>query len=251
MTDFVSRLLGIASTSTPPIRPLIGSLFEPQQPRQPEEEPLPMGDVTGHNAPPWPVGAPEAPRSAASAGPETVTRQPESPIGRGAGHEVVPPAPRPAPARLDVGDEPPTPRKRDTADIGDVAPVRPQGAEIVPLAAPRPLGQPTETSAVEPQGDHRPAVATRRDVDAATKPVREHPVRPLHTVVRPAVAIPGAPWPASRRERAAEPSVHITIGRVEVKATQETSTPQRKQPERRPAMSLDDYLRTRSGGDRR
>ncbi|MEU1598353.1 hypothetical protein ABZ468_37435 [Streptomyces sp. NPDC005708] len=251
MTDFVSRLLGIASASTPPIRPLIGSLFEPQQLRQPEEEPLPMGDVTGHNAPPWPVGAPEALRSAASAGPETVTRQPESPIGRVAGHEVVPPAPRPAPARLDVGDEPPTPRKRDTADIGDVAPVRPQGAEIVPLAAHRPLGQPTETSAVEPQGDHRPAVVTRRDVDAATKPVREHPVRPLHTVVRPAVAIPGAPWPASRRERAAEPSVHITIGRVEVKATQETSAPQRKQSDRRPAMSLDDYLRTRSGGDRR
>jgi hypothetical protein len=250
MTDFVSRLLGIASASTPPIRPLIGSLFEPQQPRQPTEEPLPMGDVTDHNAPPWPVGAAEAPRSAASAGPETAARQPESPTGRVAGHEVVPPAHRPAPARLDLGDEPPTRRKRDTADIGEAALVRPQGAEIAPLAASWTPGQPAETNAVEPQDDHRPAAVTRRDVDAATKPVREHPVQPLHTVVRPAVATPGAPRPASRRERAAEPSVHITIGRVEVKATQETSAPPRKQPNRRPAMSLDDYLRTRSGGDR-
>jgi hypothetical protein len=47
---------------------------------------------------------------------------------------------------------------------------------------------------------------------------------------------------------AAEPVVHISIGRVEVKAVAETTAPRRPPQPKRPALSLDDYLRERSGG---
>jgi hypothetical protein len=50
---------------------------------------------------------------------------------------------------------------------------------------------------------------------------------------------------------AAEPSIHVTIGRVEVRAT--LPAPARSQPPRAaaPIMSLDQYLRDRAGGGRR
>jgi hypothetical protein len=54
-------------------------------------------------------------------------------------------------------------------------------------------------------------------------------------------------------ERAAPPSptIHVTIGRVEVRATQPASPSSPKQRQARPAMSLDDYLRGRGNGGAR
>ncbi|HEV2777780.1 MAG TPA: hypothetical protein VGX25_00110, partial [Actinophytocola sp.] len=76
-------------------------------------------------------------------------------------------------------------------------------------------------------------------VRLATRP--DPPVRPA------APRIPVVP----RRAPVAEPTVHISIGRVEVRATAEPGAPSRAPASGRPRLSLDDYLRGRAGGDRR
>jgi len=54
--------------------------------------------------------------------------------------------------------------------------------------------------------------------------------------------------PPLRVERSADaPTIQVTIGRVEIRATVE-ATPARKPPAKAPVMSLDEYLRQRNGG---
>lgn len=48
----------------------------------------------------------------------------------------------------------------------------------------------------------------------------------------------------------AAPTIQITIGRIEVRATQPPAAPQRRAAASSAAMSLDDYLRGRNGGGR-
>jgi hypothetical protein len=45
-----------------------------------------------------------------------------------------------------------------------------------------------------------------------------------------------------------EPVVHITIGRVEVRAAAEAAPAQRRSPKRSMALGLDEYLRRKAGG---
>lgn len=49
----------------------------------------------------------------------------------------------------------------------------------------------------------------------------------------------------------AAPTIHVTIGRVEVRATPPPSPPQKEKRSRAPVMSLDEYLRQRSQGSGR
>ena len=71
----------------------------------------------------------------------------------------------------------------------------------------------------------------------------------------------GEPWPTAARTSARagagpdnapapiQQTIHVTIGRIEVRATPPPSAPARKQ-NAAPVMSLDEYLKTRSGGQR-
>ncbi len=57
--------------------------------------------------------------------------------------------------------------------------------------------------------------------------------------------------PSPSRETSAPPStIHVTIGRVEIKATTPPTTASRANPRKNPAMSLDHYLQRRSNGGR-
>jgi hypothetical protein len=49
----------------------------------------------------------------------------------------------------------------------------------------------------------------------------------------------------------AAPTIHVTIGRLEVRATPQPSPPQKEKHNRAPVMSLDEYLRQRSQGSGR
>jgi hypothetical protein len=51
--------------------------------------------------------------------------------------------------------------------------------------------------------------------------------------------------PQVRPREAAEPTIHVTIGRIDIQASGDTSAP-RKSRETSPVMSLDDYLRSRA-----
>lgn len=53
-----------------------------------------------------------------------------------------------------------------------------------------------------------------------------------------------------RSDEAPTPTIQVTIGRIEVRATVAAATPARKTPAKSPAMSLDEYLKQRNGGQR-
>lgn len=225
MNDFVSRLLGAGGADGPPIRPLIGSLFEPRRrtqvwPPLTEPSPLPAESEVADANPPaaqqeLPVGAPHdlPPTPRASAG-----RAPEPPQA--------------------VRAEPPT---------GPGRPAEPTAFALPkPRRADAPPGEPAQEEG--PSEQHATPEERAEDAPAAPTPdpVRAHPV-PSSPIDASLVD----PLLTSRRERAAAvPNVRITIGRVEVRAGRQPPVPQppRRIPGRRPAMSLEDYLRTRSEG---
>jgi hypothetical protein len=53
-----------------------------------------------------------------------------------------------------------------------------------------------------------------------------------------------------RSDEATTPTIQVTIGRIEVRATVAAATPARKTPAKSPTMSLDEYLKQRNGGQR-
>jgi hypothetical protein len=63
------------------------------------------------------------------------------------------------------------------------------------------------------------------------------------------VDLPGLKTQSTTPEtRENPPTIHVTIGRIEVKATPPTAAPKRR-ASASPTMSLDEYLRRRSGGE--
>jgi hypothetical protein len=75
-------------------------------------------------------------------------------------------------------------------------------------------------------------------------PVRDHPERSESVE-------PGGSSSYSTRENAfsrVEPTIRVTIGRIEVRAVSPPSPPPRRTKQPAPEMSLDDYLRARNGG---
>ncbi|MGW0522252.1 hypothetical protein [Crossiella sp. NPDC003009] len=75
---------------------------------------------------------------------------------------------------------------------------------------------------------------------ALESPVRQGGWAAGHLLYAPASRQPIPPRPRS--------TVHITIGRVEVRAEQPAPNPKRGKTSRPAVLELDDYLRTRKGG---
>lgn len=90
----------------------------------------------------------------------------------------------------------------------------------------------------------RPAADDRRDMTAAASPPTAGATGVLQA---PVVArLVSEPLLSTGRAPQSEPAVHVTIGRVEVRAVT-ASPPDRARPGRPPpVMSLDEYLRTRA-----
>jgi len=139
----------------------------------------------------------------------------------------------------------PAPRRAETANAAlPTAPVRPRSAEAT-AREPRPREASTPAS---------PAVTTVQHVHHhhAASPAAARATTP---VVCPAVLLAkAAQSPPPRREPAAAPAspppVQITIGRVEVRAVHAPAERARSAAPAAPRLSLDDYLRRRSGGSR-
>ncbi|MEE1782968.1 hypothetical protein PUR71_08570 [Streptomyces sp. SP17BM10] len=222
--DFVNRLLGAGGADGPPVRPLIGSLFEPRRRMQvglPPTEPSPLAAESADSSPP------------------------------AVGHEL--------PAAESPGLLPPSPEPAELPPPAGRAPEPPQAVRTEPPTGP---GRPAEPAVALPKprrADASPEEPTGRTVPeeehaaSAEPPAEDVPTAPVPDPVR-AHPVPASivdPLLVPRRERAsAAPDVRITIGRVEVRAGHQPPTPQppRRIPGRRPAMSLEDYLRTRAGG---
>ncbi len=248
MTDFVHRLLGRPGPAAPPIRPVIASLFEPRRGRPAVDAALPMGEVT--DSPQETLAVPAAapvvtrPPSAPRLAPALPAREPEPPAPREHGTPSAP--------------EQRAPREDGTFAVDAPAAAHPVTVEVVLPEPARLPAAPARTTPERPAKTRRGARAAAPSLEdqpapeslpAEAEPVRAHPVRPAPAAAREPVDVPKPTRPVSRRTPAAEPAVHISIGRVEVKAAAPPAPPARTESRRRPAVSLDDYLRDR--GERR
>lgn len=178
-----------------------------------------------------------------SAPPVTVPPEPPTRAGRdGSRVERLPVARRfrtKGPPRQEPVHEglPPTPH--------EAAPV-PEPARLEPLAAsrpkpPRPLSSWTATSQERPSA---PAPATLEHAPDIRRwgraPVSvEASVRPE----RPTRSVPRG----AQRQQEPEPRIHVSIGRVEVRAVSPPAAPRKRAPESPPGKRLDEYLRERDG----
>ena len=214
-------------------------------PVEPVIEPGRSGDGAGKSpGAAWPLarpGEPAARPGAAQPGATGPGPMQPGPVQRAAG-----------PARAPVAG---TPSARGPSTIQPApTPVEPMASRAALLAE---AGHPArDARAVQPS---EPAVPTARDQGLLVPaPVRVappmspvFPVAPTARAGAPAApAVPGATAaPGAVAAPAPAPTIHVTIGRVEVRATA-PSTPQRK-PRPAPAvMSLDEYLDRNAGGRR-
>ncbi|WP_426688224.1 hypothetical protein [Rhodanobacter ginsengiterrae] len=246
MSDFLDRLAARALGSETALVPRLPSLFEPSQrtsimPPSDDGEAVPRHRETG---------------SAATVAPTTVpTRLPQAPVVAMAdGSHVAPSAVEPvaAPPRA-VAD---LPRAAvQPAPIGAAAPT-PSPVIGRPVASSTVL-RPAEVSAPLPVRSRQTRIAaepTETVVPSPQSPPSSGALLPAPTPVFGAAAAPARSsrsaasrspaGPAGAGSSSGEPVVHVSIGRLEVRAAPAAATPPRRRDGPQPS-SLDDYLRQR------
>lgn len=250
MSDFVDRLLGRAGS--PPVRPIVPTLFEPVAPLRTSAVP-PMGTFSESDPPREPLPAPpQAPGPGTVPGTaavvhesrETHERRVEIPVP----HKESRPQPTPGPVRETIRESPAEHADPDAPSITVTSVTAPAVPLVAPPVAPAPAAIPTVASAVIPPAASKTTPPTVAPPTA--EQVRAHPVTRARP--RPAAAEPPRPPKVRRRPEPAEPDVHISIGRVEIKAVPAPApaTPPRPGRSRLPVLGLDEYLKERAGGDR-
>lgn len=76
--------------------------------------------------------------------------------------------------------------------------------------------------------------------------------RTVSTVLQPKVTLAERdPFPVRRETPTPAPTIQVTIGRIEVRATPAPKAPVRERPSAPAALSLEDYLKQRSRGEGR
>ncbi len=265
MTDYLAGLVGRATGTAPPLRPRVPALFEPagfgvSDARTSGDA---AAEVQARSEPPQPLESRSERRVVESRGDEAARpaeRRPEVPL-------LVAPAPviaeravaAPAPVREQQSAEvasPASPKPaRTVAPVERVAvpgPPEPTPAQraqpVVRAAAPERRAKPEPVSRAERAvqttvGDAPvPDVHRRERLDEGDR----HALRPKTT---PALV---SDAPAVRNARRSGPPsgptlVHVSIGRVDVRAP---GAPSRQPPVRnrpKPPTALDDYLGRRNG----
>jgi hypothetical protein len=125
---------------------------------------------------------------------------------------------------------------RDRLQSLTVIPAPPrQDAPVTPLLSSRERGTGGEASQAERPEHHRPqeSLSTIPQLQPRVTLAERQPFAPQ--------------WESP----APEPVIHVTIGRIEVRATAAPIAPARERPAARPAVDLGEYLRQRSKGEGR
>lgn len=242
MSDFLDRMAARAIGGDATLAPRLPSLFEPLQ-RAPIMPSLDEGE------------APARPHDALAAAPPAhdIANPPRSPVPARASIEPpaahVTPAPRaplPTPARAATE----RPRELLQPPPAAASPARASAAE--PAATPSVPARPT--ASLSPLPPRQVRVAPARQEAARRAPVPGGALLPAPSpVFATTPAASASPGPrrtvqaAAHAERAVattEPVVHVSIGRLEVRAAPAAAAPPRRREGPRPG-SLDDYLRQR------
>ena len=249
MSDYLATLVARIRPPAPPIEPRRSSLFE--SPAREAAAAAIAGDVLSPQAPSVPL-----PRTAAT--PEAPL-QPAPPVQSAPVPAQNPPARSPEPQRQ-VESPPPVPLLEPVRSVTrSPAPANPprENDRLVPLPAPPgPVA-----SAVAPSSRVLIATILREPILPTAAP---EPRRPGEAVLPPPPAVPLLAPPVvrlldagpgrheSRPDEPASdvlPAIHVTIGRVEVRAVippQRSASPQPAARKASPVIPLDDYLRQQS-----
>jgi hypothetical protein len=280
VSDYLERLVARSFDPRDAIRPRPLGLFEAVPPGGAPTEPVPGQEAPVETT--RPPAAVRPPRTEATSRevavievpvPATPVASSVTPSRVAAVNETA--AVQPVPATV-APPEPPRYRSQDEARAQPRMTSPPERDRSKP-APPQPLFQRTIVQPLQREVIvERPAAAERRTVQprrerqpppvVAAKPsarrsevshVPPPPQLPRSRPIRPQVTAP-QPDLRSRRdsqsaaEPAAAPTIHVTIGRVEVRAVVQPAAAARRRPAAAsPAvMSLDEYLKQRAGGDR-
>lgn len=284
MSNYLDKLIARHFDKSPAVQPRLSSLFEPPQTAalQPRPhniaEPLEFDAFTEERGDAGPVesrGAAEASFHSDVKEPRTQASSNESLMTGWHGQQLLLPS-----SLADV-------RPIEPADLFIPAPVQPsplhsQAAVVKPTNeqstienAPSAFSNegdatplqnvrhyalepvPTAIAPADVQNDAREQAASLR---LRQPGIEASPVDsiPRGIVVYPRIAAPfesrnathDAPSPSSLTDSQPAPTIHVTIGRVEVRAMLPV-TPPRKQSPPAPLMGLDEYLRKRTKGDGR
>ncbi len=285
----VARSLDL-SPATPAVRPRLASRFEPVTPAVAPLIEETMEEVVSAAAPaariehvlaepaaarpaPHPPGPPlpSAPPTTRERGEEALSGRSlggGSPLpvagradGRGAGGEGPPPPPQVGPVirplRIEEGRSRPEPALPPSLEPTPRAPIPVQATAAPPFPEPRPQVEPVirriEVERVLTPASAPPAPAPSPAAPTQAKPAKAAPAPvPAPPILQPRVqAVERGPFPARREEPAAEPVIHVTIGRIEVRATPAPKAPARERQAARPAVDLEEYLRQRAQGEGR
>lgn len=281
MSDYLERLVARSFDPSDAIRPRALGLFEAASPGSAPTEPVPGEEESVGAA--RPPAAVRPPRTEASPRDVAVTRvpvpampvsPPVTPSRAAAVNEnaAVPPVPATV-----VSPEPRQDRPHDTASAQPSMTPPPKRERSQPTAPPLPLPlqrtivQPVQRDVIierlaaaergteQPRRERQPAPVAAAEPSAPGSRVSHVPPpqpAPRSRPIRPQVTARQAPDIRSRRdshspaEPAAAPSIHVTIGRVEVRAVQPAAARRRPAAAGPAVMSLDEYLKQRAGGDR-
>jgi hypothetical protein len=245
MSSFLDNLAARVLHPAAALRPRLAGLFEPPDGNSSSSAPLPADIAQTVVAP--------APRNLMQDA-RPVARQP-APIERqviaqrtAAAPPVPPMASPPLPAHSQI--EPwPTYTSLAQERQPSAAPRHTTPADVeVSLARPdREVARPSSQPAMQQTNWHAAAPAvpsqpSERSPEPAIVPARRAPVEPIGAPAQPR---PAAEPPAARVDATAPPApaptIHVTIGRVEVRANLPAAS-QPAAPRRGSAISLDDYL---------
>jgi hypothetical protein len=219
MSDYLQTLVGLARGTEARVRPVVRSHYE------------------------TPLAEPTAPRpEIIEETPGKITRSPRpaesfsAPVA-----DVAAPASKPSDRKSPAADRSPAiPAKEPSGENVLLFPSSPSADRVPPVANAVAHHEPTASrrSPTPPSQQHlRPS---RRET-----PVPDVPPRGFRPQLIPRSTSAPAVRPVENSPR--PPDIHVTIGRIEVRAapTPERATPRSKPSA--PALSLDDYLKTRDG----
>lgn len=155
--------------------------------------------------------------------------------------------PRRQESRQSLQEQPRPDRKFHEEQTDAKAPTNPGEAErwrvMGPLA--RQVYHDRITSPVEPRQGGQPLIGPPRIQEANLRNVRSIVGQPK---VRSSTKVGSLVPPQADESLARSPTIHVTIGRVEVRATPPPASPSRTQRPAPSVMNLDEYLRRRAGG---
>lgn len=231
MSDFLTNLAA-RSLAPPTLRPRTLSRFEPatlgEAPETASEEPAPKQMRASSPAPP-PVSAPTSTRDAATATHDQVLHERTHEVVREGAERVVVHHEESREIRVEA------PRELTTREVRVVSPRDTDTRERRPAPA------------IE-RSETRDAAPAEREREAARVEVhhRDRIVPLSQPAMRTTSRIHRASEPVAA---AAEPVIHVSIGRVEVRAVT-SPTPQRSS-RRNAAMTIDDYVARKKAKERR